>query len=221
MILLIKVYKKLIFIYKKLFLPSQVFMVGNVKINKNCKLRSCKLIGISEIDIGFCTTIMENVEINARINKIEIGNYCSIARNTLIIEYSHYLNRLTTYLINKNIFNEEMRNDIFSKGDIIIKNDVWIGANVVILSGVTIGNGVIVGANSVVKNSIPDFAIVSGNPAKIIRYRFDENIISQLLQIKWWNLKPSQLTLIKPYLNKDINTDILISIKNIIQSNKH
>ena len=73
------------------------------------------------------------------------------------------------------------------KGDIIIQNDVWIGAKSTIMSGVKISNGSIVGAGSVVTKDVPPYAIVAGNPAKIVKYRFTEEQIGKLLSIAWWN----------------------------------
>ena len=71
--------------------------------------------------------------------------------------------------------------------------DVWLGANVLVKSGVTIGHGVIVAAGSVVVKDVPAYAIVGGVPAKLIRYRFDENIRERLLKSKWWTLSLSDL----------------------------
>ena len=71
----------------------------------------------------------------------------------------------------------------------IIGHDVWIGRSAILLSGVSVSNGAVVGAGSVVTKSVPAYAVVAGNPAKIIRYRFDENIINELEKIKWWSLE--------------------------------
>jgi acetyltransferase-like isoleucine patch superfamily enzyme len=76
---------------------------------------------------------------------------------------------------------------VTTKGDVTIGNDVWIGQHVTILSGVTIGDGAVIGAHSVVGKSIPPYAIAVGNPARVIRYRFDEKTIEMLLKIQWWN----------------------------------
>ena len=73
------------------------------------------------------------------------------------------------------------------KGNIIIQNDVWIGAKSTIMSGVKISNGSVVGAGSVVTKDVPPFAIVVGNPAKVVKYRFTEEQIEKLLSIAWWN----------------------------------
>lgn len=128
-----------------------------------------------------------NTDIYAKINRVKIGSFCSIARNVSIQEFNHRTDTLTTYFINKNIFKEgSFTKEISSKGDIIIGNDVWVGAHSVILSGANISDGVVIAANSVVSGYIPPYAIVGGIPARIIKYRFDEDIINLLLEIKWW-----------------------------------
>ena len=73
------------------------------------------------------------------------------------------------------------------KGDTVVGNDVWIGQNVTILPGVHIGDGAIIGANSVVGRDVEPYTIVAGNPAKIIRKRFDDELIALLLKFKWWD----------------------------------
>jgi acetyltransferase-like isoleucine patch superfamily enzyme len=72
------------------------------------------------------------------------------------------------------------------KGDIIVENDVWIGAKATIMSGVRVSNGSIVAAGSVVTKDVPPYAIVAGNPAKVVKYRFNEEQIDKLLKISWW-----------------------------------
>jgi acetyltransferase-like isoleucine patch superfamily enzyme len=73
------------------------------------------------------------------------------------------------------------------KGDIVIENDVWIGAKATIMSGVKISNGAIVAANSVVTKDVPPYAIVAGNPGKVVKYRFNDKQIERLLSISWWD----------------------------------
>ena len=73
------------------------------------------------------------------------------------------------------------------KGDIVIGNDVWIGYEAVIMAGVTIGDGAVIGARAVVTKDVPPYTIVGGVPAKPIRRRFPEDVISDLLKIRWWD----------------------------------
>jgi serine acetyltransferase len=96
------------------------------------------------------------------------------------------------------------------KGDIIIENDVWIGAKATIMSGVRIGNGAIVAAGSVVSKDVPPYAIVAGNPAKIVKYRFDEEQIKKLLSICWWDwdeqkIKDNAMNMWSDNIDKFIN----------------
>lgn len=120
---------------------------------------------------------------------LKIGKYCSIAGNVVIFLGSeHRTDWISTYPFP--IFLEEGRSikgHPSTKGDVIIGNDVWIGFNVIIISGVTIGDGAAIGAGSVVAKEVPPYAIVSGNPARIVRYRFNEETIQKLLQIRWWD----------------------------------
>ncbi len=131
-------------------------------------------------------------------DRIKIGRYCSIADNvTFLAGGEHQIESTSTFPFNyflgndKNIdFSEPTEveyKDARHKGPIQLGNDVWIGYGAMILSGVTIGNGAIVGASSVVAKNLPPFSIAAGNPAKIIRNRFDDKTIEELQSIAWWN----------------------------------
>ena len=84
-----------------------------------------------------------------------------------------------------------------------IGNDVWIGQSTIILSGVTIGDGAIIGANSLVTKDVKPYAVVGGNPAKLIKYRFDEDTIDKLLKIKWWDWSIDKIIHNRHLLNSD------------------
>ena len=90
--------------------------------------------------------------------------------------------------------------DLPLKGDTVIGNDVWIGQNAVILPGVHIGDGAIIGANSVVGSDIEPYSIVVGNPAKLLRKRFDDELISLMLQFKWWDKSSEEIDSLIPIL---------------------
>jgi len=130
------------------------------------------------------------------VNKTVIGKFCSIGpgcyiglweHNTEVSTHSFYL-----YEHSGN-FVKGYRN--YDKDEITtyIGNDVWIGANAVILKGIKIGDGAIIGASSVVTKNVPPYAIVVGNPAKIIKYRYSQDDIYWLLRIKWWNFSREKL----------------------------
>lgn len=118
---------------------------------------------------------------------IEIGSFCSLANNiTFYIDGNHPTSTFSTYPFGR-IWKE---NKIITLGKEIptIGNDVWIGDNVTIYSGVSVGDGSVIAGNSVVTKSVPPYAIVAGNPARIKKYRFDDDTIEFLLKTKWWNL---------------------------------
>ncbi len=127
--------------------------------------------------IGWQSDILSSDE-----NPIQIGAFCSIARNFFAISYSlHDGSRLST---STSIHGPIQHAD--HGWPISIGHDVWIGANVTILPGVTIGNGAIIGAWSIVTKDVPPYAIAVWNPAKVIKYRFDDETIAKLQNEKWW-----------------------------------
>jgi virginiamycin A acetyltransferase len=127
-------------------------------------------------------------------DKLIIGKFCSIACKArfLMTSGNHTLKSLSTYTFP--IFYEEWGLDVSNitdawdnKGDIVIGNDVWIGYDAIIMSGVKIGDGAIIGSRAVVSNDVAPYTIVGGVPAKVIKKRFSDDVISTLLKIKWWD----------------------------------
>lgn len=125
--------------------------------------------------------------------KLEIGNYCSIAHgvNFIVDEGFHTCSEITNYPFINNLTSDpkliSIRNTFQQKEGIQIGHDVWVGMNVIILPGVRIGNGVTIGAGSVVNKDIPDYSIVGGVPARVIKKKHPDDIIEKLLSIAWWN----------------------------------
>ena len=132
-------------------------------------------------------------------DKLIIGKFCQIASGITIIMNgaNHRMNSVTTYPFN--IMGNGWEkvtpslDELPFKGDTVIGNDVWIGQNVTILPGVHIGDGAIIGANSIVTKDIPAYHIAGGNPCKIIRKRFDDELINYLEQIKWWDWEEKKI----------------------------
>ena len=111
-----------------------------------------------------------------------IGSYCSIAEGVqFLLGGEHEVHTISTYPFKVKVFG--YKSEAGTKGSIIVKDDVWIGTNAIICSGVTIGQGAIVAAGAVVTKNVEPYAIVGGNPAKVIKYRFDEGIRNKLLEI--------------------------------------
>ena len=118
-----------------------------------------------------------------------IGNYCQIAHDTVIeIGQNHIFSGVSPYPFDQVLGEENTfaHRAPVNKQQLVIGHDVWIGSGVRIIKAVKIGNGAIVGSGSVVTKDVPPYAIVGGNPAKIIRYRFSSEIIEALDKIKWW-----------------------------------
>lgn len=159
---------------------------GYINIGEGCKIYNTLMSG--NISVGKYTSLWgPNIQILAINNSVEIGNFCSIARDVTIQEYFHDHQKLTTYYIGRNIFGQSIGDEVVSKGNIKIGHDVWIGTGVQIMSGITIGNGVVIAANSTVTKDIPPYSIVAGTPAKVIKMRFSEEIVEKIEKLQWWN----------------------------------
>lgn len=121
-------------------------------------------------------------------NRLKIGHFCSIAPDVVFIPGSdHALDTVSTFPFKVKCLGQSY-GEAVSKGDIIVEDDVWIGYGSTILSGVRIGQGAVVAAGSVVTKDIPPYAIVGGVPANVIKYRFDSDLINQLLQVDFGKL---------------------------------
>jgi virginiamycin A acetyltransferase len=141
-------------------------------------------------------------------DKLIIGKFCQIAAGVEFIMNgaNHQMNCVSTFPFN--IF-EKWNEDVPPldkmplKGDTIVGNDVWIGQNAVILPGVKIGDGAIIGTKSVVGSDVEAYSIVAGNPAKIIKKRFDDELIELLLKFKWWDLPIEKINELIPLLHNN------------------
>ena len=136
----------------------------------------------------------------SEVTNATVGNFSVIAMDSVVGAGAHPTNLLSPHLIfyKKGAWqwHEEWvgKIDFNDNKPIHIGNDVWIGRRCIIMDGVTIGDGAFVAAGAIVTKDVPPFAIVGGIPAKVIKYRFPEEMIKRLMEIQWWNLPDEEIT---------------------------
>lgn len=158
------------------------------------------------MELGIGTYAASPIRAIFEHGNIFIGKFCSIASNVTIFGGGeHNYNWVTTYPFNFMCWGYEPGDFAHpkTKGDVHIGSDVWIGENVIILSGVTIGDGCVIGTGAVVAKNIEPYSIVGGNPCVVLKKRFTEDIIEELLKIKWWDWEQDEIRKAIPYLMCD------------------
>lgn len=152
-----------------------------------------------------------------------IGGFCSIADGqTIFLGGNHRVDWVTTFPFG-HIVNQTFplgavngNGHPVTKGHVVIENDVWIGEGCTIMSGLRLGSGSVVAAKSVVVKDVDPYTIVGGNPARVIRKRFSEDIIQKLLELKWWDRRDDEINKIVPLLQMPPTGEILAEIVAIL-----
>lgn len=161
--------------------------------------------------LGVGTYGMPKVHDDEEGTTLRIGSYCSISSDVQIfLGKNHRIDWISSYPFPA--FFEEaqhIREFGVSRGDVTIGNDVWLCANCMILSGVTIGHGAVIGAGAIVSRDVAPYAVVAGNPARHVRWRFEESIRQNLLAIAWWDWPEAELRGIFEILCSDRVDDLL------------
>lgn len=159
-----------------------------LKLNKHNQMFPQNVFDINSVKVGNYSYGELNVVSYDNQTKLAIGNFVSIAQNVFfMLDVEHNTNHLSTYPFKVKIV-EICSSETFSKGDITICDDVWIGFGATVMSGVTIGQGAIIAAGSIVTRDIPEYAIVGGIPAQVIKYRFSEPVRNELRRLDFENL---------------------------------
>lgn len=177
------------------------------KKNKHNQTMAIGLFDDSLVTVGNATYGGIKVLAYNKLSHLKIGNYCSIGPETIfVLSADHYLNHLSTYPFKTKILSKGKELEGVSKGDIVVGDDVWFGCNVTVLSGVTIGQGAVIAAGTVVTKNIPPYAIAGGVPAKILKYRFSQEIINYLLKLDFNNLTTEFIKENEDFLYQEINS---------------
>lgn len=188
------------------------------KLNPNSLLLPQERIPLNLIKCGKYSYGNPNIlSFGAENEKIEIGNYVSIAKNvTFLLSGNHEIHTFTTYPFKKNNFATNIP-ECWGKGKIKICDDVWIGYGATVLSGVTIGQGAVVAAGSVVVKDVEPYSVIGGNPAKVIKYRYSKEIIEEMKKIDFSKIEPDDLKDIQELIYKKLDVDTLEEIKKYLK----
>ena len=185
-------------IFKKILRGKAVY---NSNIDSTTKVNSgCNIVNST---IGR----YNNIGYDNELNNVEIGSFCSFSDHVFIGGDEHPLEWVSTSPVFESIKNSGPRRkfasfEVPTPRRTIICNDVWIAHGVCIKAGVSVGTGAAIGTGAVVTKDVPPYAIVAGVPAKIIRYRFDEETIKSLLESKWWELSEVHLDAVSKYIKE-------------------
>lgn len=194
----------------KIIKKTQVSAVKNSNIDRKSKV--CSASHLVNSSLGRYSYIGNN----CTVVNANIGKFCSVADNCIIGGASHPTGWVSTspvFYKGNNILKKNFSsNEFISTVKTVIENDVWIGSNVLIKAGVSIGNGSVIGMGSVVTKDIGPYEVWAGNPARMIRKRFDDAKIADLLKIEWWDFTDVDLNE-QGYLVSDVDKFIAYNIK--------
>lgn len=213
-------FKFLLGFLKNLFNPA-VSLLSKID-DKSQISRKAKIYGLTQIansTIGDYSYVGRH----SRVIHADVGKFCSIAGESKVGMGTHTLDKLSTSPIFTEAKNGTKHSwvsisEVNPYKRVTIGNDAWIGVRTMILGGLTIGNGAVVAAGAIVTKNVPPYAVVAGVPAKVIRYRFPQEVIDRLETLQWWNLSDEVLQKnITLFQSDNIDIDV---VEKIIKENR-
>jgi len=179
------------YVYSRLLKKLRGIALRNSKIHKTSKIESgSTVINTVFKKHSFCGY-------DCLFNNCEVGSFTSIAGKVIVggsAHPVHYVSTSPVFLSHKDSVKTKFsRHDFYYIPKTTIGNDVWVGEGAYIKAGINIGHGAVIGMGSVVTKDVPAYAIVAGNPAKLVRMRFESEIVDAMLKIKWWDFSDEEL----------------------------
>lgn len=179
------------------FFVNKLLRFINRPALRNCAIDKTAVVGSGSNCINVNMGRYSYMGKNNSVCNTSIGAFCSIASYCAIGGGGHQSNSISTSPVfedGRNVFGKNFgSSQKTEQNPVEIGNDVWIGEGVFINDGITVGDGAIIGAHSVVTRDVPEYAVVAGAPAKVIRFRFSDEEIGKLLKIKWWDWPEEEL----------------------------
>lgn len=156
-------------------------------------------VGGPFVHVGRATTIGINCYLHG---PIKLGKYCQLGPAVAIYGRDHATSAITSY-VNRRLFDGRLKAST-KDAPVTVGHDVWIGHGAILLKGVAVGNGAVIGAGAVVTKDVPSYAIAVGNPARVIRMRFDKEIVELLEQLSWWDLPKNEIARLEEVFHLDL-----------------
>ncbi|WP_019296187.1 MULTISPECIES: CatB-related O-acetyltransferase [unclassified Leisingera] len=180
-------------------------------------------IGDGKLEIGRFTHGYEDMEIEGQGGgaNVAVGSFCSIGRSVrIMLDQSPALDRISAFpfgeAFTEHLGGAETHAQHSGSRDVVIGNDVWIGANATLLGGVKIGDGAVISPNATVTGNVGAYEVWAGNPAQLVRKRFDDAVCQKLLKLRWWDLPLPLIQEMAPLLSTQPTVDLIEGLQCIV-----